>query len=86
MKNWRKIIINLSVVSAPRKAAIILIKLYKLTLSPYFGYQCRFYPSCSSYALEAFQKKGFLKGLLLTLRRILRCNPFNAGGYDPVKE
>jgi putative membrane protein insertion efficiency factor len=58
--------------------------LYKLTLSPYFGSQCRFYPSCSTYALTAFQEKGFLRGSALTIWRILRCNPFSAGGYDPV--
>ncbi|MDR2104914.1 MAG: membrane protein insertion efficiency factor YidD [Deferribacteraceae bacterium] len=85
LMNWRKIIIYSFIASAPQKAAIVLIKLYKRALSPYFGNQCRFYPTCSTYALEAFQQRGFCKGLLLTLWRILRCNPFNQGGYDPLE-
>jgi putative membrane protein insertion efficiency factor len=68
----------------PQKAAIALIKLYRFFLSPYFGSQCRFYPTCSAYALEAFQKKGFLRGALATLWRLLRCHPFASGGFDPV--
>jgi putative membrane protein insertion efficiency factor len=64
--------------------AMAFIRLYKLTISPYLGSCCRFYPSCSSYALEAFEKKGFLIGLALTVRRVLRCHPFSSGGYDPV--
>ncbi|MGA1862165.1 membrane protein insertion efficiency factor YidD [Deferribacter thermophilus] len=50
-----------------------------------FGRNCRYYPSCSQYAKEAIVKKGILKGLLLSGWRILRCNPFSKGGYDPVK-
>lgn len=66
------------------KAAIILIKLYQKTLSPLFAGSCRFYPSCSHYGIEAFRVHGFFRGLILTLSRILRCNPFSEGGFDPV--
>ncbi len=69
----------------PNNTAVMLVKCYKYCISPYLGNHCRFYPSCSSYAIEAFQKKGFIKGFLLTVWRILRCNPFCKGGYDPVK-
>ncbi|MDE7314979.1 MAG: membrane protein insertion efficiency factor YidD [Mucispirillum sp.] len=69
----------------PKNIAVMLIKFYKCCISPYLGNHCRFYPSCSSYAIEAFQKKGFIKGFILTVWRILRCNPFCKGGYDPVK-
>ena len=69
----------------PKTVAVRLIKLYQYCLSPYLGGRCRFFPSCSNYAIDAFVKKGFVKGLALTLWRILRCNPFSAGGYDPVK-
>jgi putative membrane protein insertion efficiency factor len=65
--------------------AITLIKLYKYLISPVLPRSCRFYPSCSSYALEAFSKYGFLKGVLLATRRLVRCHPLSSGGYDPVK-
>lgn len=61
-----------------------LIWVYKLGLSPVLGNNCRFEPSCSSYALEAIAVHGALKGLWLALRRILRCNPWGGAGYDPV--
>lgn len=48
------------------------------------GNSCKFYPSCSNYAIEAFQKRGVFAGIYLTTKRILRCNPFSKGGYDPV--
>jgi uncharacterized protein len=63
---------------------LILIKLYQFFISPLTGPNCRFYPSCSAYALEAVQKHGSLKGTLLAVKRILRCHPFHAGGFDPV--
>ncbi|MBQ0124583.1 MAG: membrane protein insertion efficiency factor YidD [Bacteroidales bacterium] len=63
---------------------IKLIRFYKLTLSPYMGRQCRFTPTCSTYAIEALEKYGLLKGSLLAVWRILRCNPFGGSGYDPV--
>lgn len=62
---------------------IALIKFYQKCLSPLKKPCCRFTPSCSSYALEAFRTRGFLPALLLSIGRILRCNPFCRGGYDP---
>jgi putative membrane protein insertion efficiency factor len=66
------------------KVAIWLIRFYQLALSPYFPPSCRFQPTCSQYGLESFQKHGFFKGIWLTLKRIGKCHPWNAGGYDPV--
>ena len=66
---------------------IWLIRLYQRFISPLKRKPCcRFTPTCSAYALEAFQKLGFFVGLALTVWRVLRCNPFCAGGYDPVPE
>lgn len=61
-----------------------LIRLYQLVLSPIMGQQCRFYPTCSQYTMEAVELHGVLKGLWLGARRISRCHPFHAGGFDPV--
>jgi len=61
-----------------------LIRGYQLVLSPYAGECCRFHPSCSQYAFEAVGTHGAVKGSVLAVRRICRCHPFNAGGYDPV--
>jgi len=63
---------------------IVLIKIYQYTLSPFLGKQCRFTPTCSQYGIEALQKHGALNGSWLTLKRILRCNPWGGSGYDPV--
>jgi putative membrane protein insertion efficiency factor len=60
------------------------IRTYQLTLRPIIGCNCRFYPHCSEYGLEAVATHGALKGAWLTGRRILRCNPWHPGGYDPV--
>ncbi len=68
------------------KMAIGLIKLYQWGISPLLGQHCRFYPSCSNYAIEAFTRHGFLKGIMLTFWRIVRCQPLCKGGYDPVPE
>jgi putative membrane protein insertion efficiency factor len=54
-------------------------------VSPYVPTACRFYPSCSSYMIEAIEKKGIFRGVLYGLLRILKCNPFHPGGFDPVK-
>ncbi|HEX5163156.1 MAG TPA: membrane protein insertion efficiency factor YidD [Steroidobacteraceae bacterium] len=62
----------------------ILIRGYQLAISPLFGPRCRFYPSCSNYALQAIDAHGAVRGTWLTLKRISRCHPFNAGGFDPV--
>ncbi len=63
---------------------LLLIRAYQVILSPVFGPSCRFYPSCSQYAYQAIQRYGPFKGLLLAVRRVLRCHPFNPGGFDPV--
>ncbi|MCR4713586.1 MAG: membrane protein insertion efficiency factor YidD [Treponemataceae bacterium] len=62
----------------------LFIRFYQVFISPLFPPCCRYYPTCSSYALEAIKKYGPLKGSFLAIRRILRCNPFHKGGYDPV--
>lgn len=68
-----------------KKICIVLIKFYRKFISPLKGRPCcRYYPTCSQYALEAYEKYGFFKGTFLTVWRILRCNPFSKGGYDPV--
>ena len=61
-----------------------LIKFYKMFISPLLGQHCIYTPTCSTYALEAIQKYGAFKGSCLAIWRILRCNPFSKGGYDPV--
>ncbi|MBE7381702.1 MAG: membrane protein insertion efficiency factor YidD [Leptolyngbya sp. SIO1E4] len=62
------------------------IRGYRTLISPLFPPTCRFQPTCSQYALEAIRRFGALKGTWLALRRIIRCHPFNPGGYDPVPE
>lgn len=63
---------------------LFLIRAYQATLRPFLGGQCRFRPTCSDYALEAYRLHGPLRGTSLTIRRILRCRPFTPSGYDPV--
>jgi uncharacterized protein len=67
-----------------RSALTFLIRLYRLAISPLLGPNCRFYPTCSCYAEEAIHQHGALRGVYLAARRILRCHPWNPGGYDPV--
>jgi putative membrane protein insertion efficiency factor len=71
-----------------RRAAIQLISFpihaYRLVISPWLGPSCRFEPSCSSYALIALEEHGPLRGAWLSVRRLLRCHPFHAAGFDPV--
>lgn len=64
---------------------IIIIKTYQKIISPLFPPSCRFYPPCSEYGIEAITKHGAIKGGIMTAWRILRCNPLNKGGYDPVR-
>ena len=64
--------------------ALILIRGYQVILSPVLGPACRFYPSCSEYALQAIERHGILKGIYLSVRRLLRCHPFHPGGIDLV--
>jgi putative membrane protein insertion efficiency factor len=61
-----------------------LIRVYRLLVSPMLGANCRYYPSCSCYAEEAIEQHGALQGSYLAARRLLRCHPWHAGGYDPV--
>ncbi|MDD4002651.1 MAG: membrane protein insertion efficiency factor YidD [Clostridia bacterium] len=65
---------------------IFFIKIYKKFLSPLFISGCRYTPSCSQYAAEALQKHGAIKGSFMALRRILKCNHFSKGGFDPVAD
>jgi uncharacterized protein len=67
-----------------RQTLIFLVRGYQVVLSPLLPASCRFLPSCSTYAIEALQRHGVLRGTVLTLRRLARCQPFCAGGYDPV--
>lgn len=68
-----------------KKAIVFLIRTYQVTLSPRFSDgACRYTPTCSQYAIEAIEIHGVFKGSLLAIKRILRCNPFFKGGYDPV--
>lgn len=69
-----------------KRIIIFLIDFYSRFISPLKGKRtCRFYPTCSSYARQAVLKHGVIKGSLMSMWRLLRCNPFNDGGYDPVK-
>lgn len=68
-----------------KRSVILLIRFYQLVISPYLRANCRFYPTCSAYAIQAIEKYGVFKGGLMAAKRILRCHPFNKGGYDPVK-
>ena len=63
---------------------ILFIRFYQLFISPLFPPTCRFYTTCSQYAIEAIRKKGVLRGVWLAIKRIAKCHPFHPGGYDPV--
>jgi putative membrane protein insertion efficiency factor len=67
-----------------KQLLVWVIRAYQLLLSPWMGQKCRFYPTCSNYALEALNVHGFLRGSWLAVRRIGRCHPFHPGGVDPV--
>jgi putative membrane protein insertion efficiency factor len=67
----------------PARALIAMVRVYQITLSPWVGRQCRFYPTCSNYMIEAVRKYGFLRGGWRGACRIARCHPLHAGGYDP---
>ncbi|HEY6220578.1 MAG TPA: membrane protein insertion efficiency factor YidD [Gemmatimonadaceae bacterium] len=69
---------------SPRGILILVVRGYQTALSPLLPPACRFYPSCSAYAVEALERHGAARGAWLAARRIARCNPFSAGGFDPV--
>ena len=68
-----------------RRIAVLPIRGYQLLIRPMLGDRCRYYPSCSDYAVQAISRFGILRGLVLAAWRLLRCNPFSRGGYDPVE-
>ena len=68
-----------------KNISLKLILFYKKSLSPYLGGNCKFEPSCSNYGYEAINKHGFYKGFYMIFFRLLKCNPFSRGGYDPIK-
>lgn len=68
-----------------RAIAIAPIRLYQRLISPALGQRCRYYPSCSEYAVQSIRTFGILRGLILAVWRLLRCNPFSRGGLDPVE-
>ena len=68
----------------PRRFLMAAVRFYRREISPLYPPRCRYIPTCSQYALEALEKYGALKGSYLAARRVLRCNPFHRGGYDPV--
>jgi putative membrane protein insertion efficiency factor len=65
---------------------LVLIVIYRYTLSPIIGGQCRYYPTCSHYAADAVKEYGAFRGAIMAIKRILRCHPWHEGGYDPVPE
>ncbi|MEX0939435.1 MAG: membrane protein insertion efficiency factor YidD [Pirellulales bacterium] len=72
-----------TVVGLPSWLLIAGVRCYQVTLSPFIGNQCRYYPTCSSYFIQAVRKYGAASGALRGIWRICRCHPFHAGGYDP---
>jgi putative membrane protein insertion efficiency factor len=74
------------IIDAIKQCLILTIRTYKYFLSPLFGQCCRFYPSCSFYAVDALKSYGLWYGCYLTLHRLLRCHPWCQGGFDPVPE
>lgn len=76
--------IKLFVLNLFKLLFINLIKIYQRLISPFFPSSCKFSPSCSKYGIEAINKHGAIKGLILTVKRILKCNPWSKGGYDPI--
>ena len=68
-----------------QRGLVLFVRLYQVTLSPLIGRQCRFVPTCSVYFIAAVETYGAVRGTLMGLRRIMRCNPLSKGGYDPVE-
>lgn len=72
--------------SLPRRLLVAVLRLYQRWISPAFGPRCRYYPSCSEYAVQAVERFGVIRGLVLAGWRLLRCNPLSHGGFDPIDE
>jgi putative membrane protein insertion efficiency factor len=72
--------------SAPRSLVVLLLRFYQRWISPAFGLRCRYHPSCSEYAVQAVRQFGVVRGLVLAAWRLLRCNPWSHGGFDPVDD
>ncbi len=70
----------------PAAVAVFLVRAYQRVIGPLFGQRCKFHPSCSEYAAQAITRFGILRGLVLAAWRLLRCNPWSHGGFDPVEE
>ncbi|MCT4618129.1 MAG: membrane protein insertion efficiency factor YidD [Marinisporobacter sp.] len=68
-----------------KELLIGMVKLYRKYISPLKPQTCRFYPTCSQYALQALEKYGAIRGTMISIKRILKCHPFHTGGYDPLK-
>jgi len=88
--NWKVFLLeyqmlNLAFKQMLEKALVFIIRLYQICLSPLLNPCCRFYPTCSDYAITAIRRHGPLKGFSMGLMRLLRCHPLHPGGYDPVK-
>lgn len=73
-------------IKATRLLAVLPIRVYQKAVSPFFGQRCKYYPSCSEYAVQAIKKFGILRGLVLAGWRLLRCNPWSRGGVDHVED
>lgn len=73
------------IILLPRKLLIYIIKFYQKYISPQLGSNCRYYPTCSTYTIQAVDKYGIIKGSILGIIRILKCNPFSKGGVDKLK-
>ena len=67
-----------------KRVLVALLRTYQYAISPFLGRRCRYYPSCSEYAVEAVEKYGAIKGGWLGVKRVCRCHPWHPGGYDPV--
>lgn len=68
-----------------KKILIFIINIYRRFISPIKTGKCRFYPTCSEYAMQSIERYGAVKGMLMAIKRVLKCHPFHPGGYDPVK-
>jgi putative membrane protein insertion efficiency factor len=78
--------VRLDAASLAKRTVLLLVRAYKIFLSPFLGGACKFYPSCSNYAYEAVARHGARRGTWLAVKRLLRCRPLTHGGFDPVPE